>query len=82
MTSSFGVGWSARNGRIWLGRTADGGRRWTPLPLPQALAGHANNNQDPVGVSFTNPAVGWLLADGATWRTTDGGQSWHAVRSG
>ncbi len=82
VTSSFGVGWSARNGRIWLGRTADGGRRWTPLPLPQALAGHANNIQDPVSVSFTNPAVGWLLADDATWRTTDGGQSWHAVRSG
>jgi photosystem II stability/assembly factor-like uncharacterized protein len=79
VTPSFGAGWSAHNGRIWLWRSADGGLHWTPLPLPQALRGDANNMEAPVSVSFINPTVGWLLADGAVWRTRNTGQTWEAA---
>src|SRR5262249_18615236 len=76
VTPNFGVGWSAHNRRIWLWRTADGGRHWTPMPLPRALRDDADNPQDPVCAWFVSPTVGWLLADGATWRTSDGGRTW------
>ncbi len=85
VSPSFGVGWSGpTNGRIRLWRTADGGRHWSRLPLPAALTGDAslagaNGSQVPVSASFISPSVGWLIADGATWRTTDGGRNWSAA---
>ncbi|HWF26299.1 MAG TPA: hypothetical protein VG275_12665 [Solirubrobacteraceae bacterium] len=78
VTPSFGVGWSGpHNGRILLWRSTDAGLHWSRLPLPAAVAASASSPVLPVSASFANPRAGWLLADGALWRTNDGGQTWH-----
>jgi photosystem II stability/assembly factor-like uncharacterized protein len=75
ITPSFGVGWSfgLRQSSLWS--TLDGGEHWTRAALP-ARVGIAQPSF-PAQVSFASPPVGWLAFDGTTWRTSDGGRSWH-----
>lgn len=56
-----------------LERTTDGGQRWTRsrLSLPSSASGAL--------VTFANADDGWLVAGSTTWRTSDGGQTWHIV---
>jgi len=69
VTPSFGVGWSAHNGRIWLWRTTDGGYHWTILPLPQALRGDANSIQAPSAPRSSAPR-----SDGCSPTAPSGGR--------
>jgi photosystem II stability/assembly factor-like uncharacterized protein len=51
--------------------TSDGGRSWHPLATP----GNAQ------AVCFSDPAHGWLGADGMLYRTSDGGKAWTVLTS-
>jgi photosystem II stability/assembly factor-like uncharacterized protein len=51
--------------------TSDGGRSWHPLATP----GNAQT------VCFSDPAHGWLGADGMLYRTSNGGQTWTVLTS-
>lgn len=81
VTPDFGVAWNGpHNGRIELWQTTDAGRRWQPVPLPRNLLQGHISNQRPVYESFASPTTGWLLADGSTWHTANGGRSWQQTQ--
>ena len=61
-------GWLIADSGGTLMKTADGGASWNALPAPV----------DAQTVCFTGPSNGWLGARGGVYRSTDGGQSWHA----
>ncbi len=78
ITPSFGIGWTSDNGRTNLWRTLDAGNHWGRVSLPPRVSSSQSPAQPAVAVqvSFTNPRIGWLVADGIIWRTTNGGRSW------
>ena len=81
----------AIGGQDLLARTGDGGLHWTelrPAPAPTGLLdvlgpATALGAQDAGDASvaaplldFSDASHGWLVFDGVTWRTSDGGVSW------
>ena len=74
-----GQGWVlGRTGKPLL-RSADGGRRWAPVPTGRVIGTVA----DAVQLDFISPSAGWALVSGAGgWallRTADGGRLWSAA---
>ena len=72
-------GWAVAVERPSLLHTGDGGRTWSQAEAPCALV---------AGVSFVDPAQGWLLCAGnggagaeskQVYATTDGGATWRAI---
>jgi photosystem II stability/assembly factor-like uncharacterized protein len=67
--------------RIELYRTADGGRRWTAVPVPAVPWEWAADTvpADAVSrVTFADARNGWLYGPGL-WATHDGGTSWRRI---
>lgn len=61
----------ARSGRPFVVRSIDGGAHWTSAPLPFS---------SPTALEPITGNVAWSQdAHGTIYRTTDGGNSWHAV---
>jgi photosystem II stability/assembly factor-like uncharacterized protein len=59
-------------GRNTLLRTADGGRSWTAIRLPDS---------ELTSLDFVTPNVGYSVAsEGGLYRTSDGGRNWRLVQ--
>lgn len=65
-------------------RTADGGRQWVEVPLPDGL-----NTDLLASTHFVSPEVGWVVGakselegSGVCLRTTDGGATWSSAKVG
>lgn len=56
-----------------LYRTTDEGRRWERVRQPWKLT------NEPDWIGFATARLGYALVATKLWRTTDGGESWHAV---
>lgn len=63
-------GWAAGSG--YVGRTTNGGAKWTTL--------NYGSNHDVLGTFFLDRLRGWIV--GTSWirRTTDGGTTWQGVQ--
>ena len=63
-----------------FGKTTDGGKTWTELPLPDdgnPKAGYAT-----IGIGFLSAEVGWVVASDPrkpSYRTFDGGLTWETA---
>ena len=57
-------------------RTTDGGRTWTPVPIP-------NTGAQVTAIHFADALNGWMVGDhGLMLRTRDGGSTWEIQESG
>lgn len=84
--SSGGVTWAVNGHGIWL--TANGGRTWRQLTLPQGT-GRVYSSQQGTGVQFLDRRNGWMFVNeivgspptvgvrGVIARTTNGGRTWR-----
>jgi photosystem II stability/assembly factor-like uncharacterized protein len=64
-----------------LEKTVNGGKTWTPVPVPAVSLVPTFTAAPASAVSavrFENDSDGWLLGP-ALWATTDGGQKWHRM---
>lgn len=61
-----------------FGKTTDGGKTWTELPLPDG--GNPNAGYSAIGIGFLTPEIGWVVGSDAkkpAYRTFDGGLTWE-----
>jgi photosystem II stability/assembly factor-like uncharacterized protein len=61
-----------------IGKTTDGGRTWTELPLPDG--GNPKAPYAAIGVGFLTDEIGWVVASDPrqpSYRTFDGGATWE-----
>jgi photosystem II stability/assembly factor-like uncharacterized protein len=59
--------------------TADGGRTWTPHPLPCMAIPPTNACASGGPADFIDPANGWLSALDGLYRTTNAGKNWTLI---
>jgi len=59
-----------------LARTLDAGETWTYTCLPVT-----SRDVTVAAIAFGSPTHGWLAADAALWRSTDGGATWAEQRT-
>ena len=63
-------GWTWHNASLGLAHTTDGGATWQPQDTGSAAL---------TDLQFVDAQHGWVRNDLQIRRTTDGGQSWHAI---
>ncbi len=77
------LGSAARTGRALLAVTADGGRHWSPMRVPDVRVGNDGAGLLQVNqVAFANRANGWLYSQYGSrylWVTHDRGASWREI---
>ncbi len=61
-----------------FGKTTDGGKTWTELPLPDG--GNPTAGYSAIGIGFLTDEIGWVVGSDAkkpAYRTFDGGVTWE-----
>lgn len=69
---AWGVTYAGRSSSLVIYRTSDGGRTWRH----ESVALPAGDQATPL-LGFASLDDGWLVLGGTTWRTTNGGLTWH-----
>ncbi len=62
---------SQDNGRVkpMAVATSDGGRTWDPVDI----------DDEGMSLFFVDDTVGWMVSDGALWKTVEAGRSWRKI---
>lgn len=61
-----------------FGKTTDGGKTWTEMPLPDG--GNPRAPYSAIGIGFLTAKIGWVSPEDGkkpTYRTFDGGETWE-----